>query len=80
MKKILSLALVLVLILSLGTAAMADTIKMGFIPLTGAAAVYGVSCAQGAQIAVEEINALGGLQIELNAGRRARRREVRQRL
>lgn len=67
MKKILSLALVLVLILSLGTAAMADTIKMGFIgPLTGAAAVYGVSCAQGAQIAVEEINALGGLQIELN--------------
>ena len=46
---------------------MADTIKMGFIgPLTGAAAVYGVSCAQGAQIAVEEINALGGLQIELN--------------
>ncbi len=43
------------------------TFKVGFIgPLTGAAASYGVSASQGAQIAVEEINALGGIQFELN--------------
>jgi branched-chain amino acid transport system substrate-binding protein len=43
------------------------TFKIGFVgPLTGAAASYGVSASQGAKIAVEEINALGGLQIELN--------------
>ncbi len=43
------------------------TFKVGFIgPLTGAAASYGVSASQGAQIAVNEINALGGLQFDLN--------------
>ena len=42
-------------------------IKIGGIgPLTGAAAVYGTSVANGAKIAVEEINAKGGLQFELN--------------
>ena len=41
--------------------------KVGFIgPLTGTTASYGVSASQGAQIAVEEINALGGdIQFEL---------------
>ncbi|MCI8651422.1 MAG: ABC transporter substrate-binding protein [Oscillospiraceae bacterium] len=34
-------------------------------PLTGAAAIYGNAAAYGAQIAAEEINALGGLQIDL---------------
>ena len=34
-------------------------------PLTGGAAIYGQACANGAAIAVEEINALGGLQFEL---------------
>jgi branched-chain amino acid transport system substrate-binding protein len=43
------------------------TVKIGGIgPLTGAAAVYGTSAANGAKIAVEEINALGGVQFELN--------------
>lgn len=42
-------------------------LKIGGIgPLTGAAATYGNSVANGAKIAVAEINALGGLQIELN--------------
>jgi len=42
-------------------------IKIGGIgPLTGAVAVYGVATYQGAQIAVEEINALGGIQFDMN--------------
>lgn len=43
------------------------TIKLGGIgPLTGGAAVYGIAAANGAKIAVDEINALGGIQFELN--------------
>lgn len=46
-----------------------ETIKIGGIgPLTGDAASYGISCNQGAQIAVDEINAAGGVmgkQLEL---------------
>ena len=63
-----AVTMMLVAALVLSMSAMAEgAIKMGFIgPTTGAAAVYGTSCAQGAQIAVDEINALGGLQIELN--------------
>ena len=34
-------------------------------PLTGGAALYGTACKNAAEIAVEEINALGGLQFEL---------------
>ncbi|MGI6462699.1 MAG: ABC transporter substrate-binding protein [Candidatus Scatomorpha sp.] len=34
-------------------------------PLTGGAAIYGMAAKQGAEIAVEEINALGGIQLEL---------------
>jgi branched-chain amino acid transport system substrate-binding protein len=42
-------------------------IKLGGIgPLTGGAAVYGIAVANGAKIAVDEINALGGIQFELN--------------
>jgi branched-chain amino acid transport system substrate-binding protein len=42
-------------------------IKIGGIgPLTGSAATYGIATKQGAEIAVQEINALGGLQFELN--------------
>ncbi len=42
-------------------------IKIGGIgPLTGGAAIYGTACKNAAAIAVEEINALGGLQFELN--------------
>ena len=43
-----------------------NTIKLGMCgPLTGGAAVYGVAVKEGMQIAVEEINAKGGLQFEL---------------
>ena len=42
-------------------------IKLGGIgPITGAAAIYGNATMNGAQIAVDEINALGGVQFELN--------------
>ena len=42
-------------------------IKIGGIgPLTGGAATYGNAVKNGAEIAVEEINALGGVQFELN--------------
>ncbi|MGI6013698.1 MAG: ABC transporter substrate-binding protein [Oscillospiraceae bacterium] len=41
-------------------------IKLGGIgPLTGGAAIYGTAAKNGAQIAVDEINAKGGLQFEL---------------
>lgn len=45
------------------------TFKIGFSgPLTGGAAIYGNNARNGAQIAVDEINALGGdIQFELNA-------------
>jgi branched-chain amino acid transport system substrate-binding protein len=44
-----------------------SAIKIGGIgPITGTAAVYGVATRNGAQIAVDEINAKGGLQLELN--------------
>lgn len=43
-----------------------NAIKVGGIgPLTGAAAIYGQAVKAGAEIAVEEVNAKGGLQIEL---------------
>jgi branched-chain amino acid transport system substrate-binding protein len=48
-------------------AASGDVIKLGGIgPTTGAAAIYGTATKNGAQIAVDEINALGGQQFELN--------------
>jgi len=41
-------------------------IKLGMCgPLTGGAAVYGTAVQAGMEIAVEEINAKGGLQFEL---------------
>ena len=80
MKKILALTLALCMVLALaacgaqtpatetndGTAA-AGALKIGGIgPITGAAAIYGTAVMNGAQIAVDEINAKGGLQVELN--------------
>lgn len=45
----------------------AKVIKIGGTgPLTGGAAIYGNAAKNGAQIAVDEINALGGIQFELN--------------
>ena len=47
-------------------AAPAGTIKVGAIgPLTGDYAIYGSAVANGIQIAIDEINAKGGLQFEL---------------
>ncbi|MDE7171061.1 MAG: ABC transporter substrate-binding protein [Oscillospiraceae bacterium] len=44
----------------------AATIKIGGVgPLTGGAAIYGNAAKGGAEIAAEEINALGGIQIDL---------------
>lgn len=49
-----------------GTAS-GGAIKIGGIgPLTGGAAIYGNAVKNGAELAVEEINAQGGLQFELN--------------
>ena len=43
------------------------TIRIGGIgPLTGSNAVYGLATKQGAEVAIEEINALGGLQFSLD--------------
>ena len=67
-RKLAAAVLALALVLCMGTAAMAeDTIKIGLIgPQTGGAAVYGMAVARAAQIAVDEINAQGGLQIALD--------------
>ena len=67
-RKLLAAVLALAMALSLCTAASAEgAIKIGVIgPMTGGAAVYGMAVANGAKIAAEEINALGGLQIELD--------------
>ena len=70
MKKVISMLLVAALAVMMSSACFAEeaALKIGFIgPLTGAAAVYGTSCLQGAQVAVDEINAKGGMQIELIA-------------
>jgi len=69
MSKFVSLVLAMMLVLSMGSVAAAEgALKIGFIgPLTGGAAVYGISAKQGAEIAVQEINEKGGLQIEFLA-------------
>ena len=67
-RKLAAAVLALALVLCMGTTALAeDTIKIGLIgPQTGGAAVYGMAVAHAAQIAVDEINAQGGLQIALD--------------
>ena len=50
-----------------GSGSTAGTIKIGGIgPLTGSNAVYGLATKQGAEVAINEINALGGLQFSLD--------------
>ena len=82
MKKFIAMMLALVMVLSLAAcgakeeapaanaeapAEVAGAIKLGMCgPLTGGAAVYGTAVQVGMQIAVEEINAKGGLQFALN--------------
>ena len=67
-RKLAAAVLALALVLCMGTAALAeDTIKIGLIgPQTGGAAVYGMAVARAAQIAVDEINAQGSVQIALD--------------
>ena len=68
MKKLVSVLLVLAMAMTFASAAVAeDALKIGVIgPMTGGAAVYGNAVANGAQIAANEINALGGMQIILD--------------
>ncbi len=71
MKKVIALLLVLVMALGLvacgGNKSNSTVYKLGGVgPLTGGAAIYGNAVNRGAQIAVDEINALGGdIQFEL---------------
>ena len=67
MKKLVSVFLALVMMMSFASALAENAIKIGVIgPMTGGAAVYGNAVANGAQIAANEINALGGMQIILD--------------
>lgn len=70
MKKVVCLGLISAMMLSAfagcGKSSDSNAIRIGGTgPLTGGAAVYGNAAKRGAEIAVEEINALGGLQFEL---------------
>ena len=70
MKKILAIVLAAVMMAAMfagcGEKGSDDALKLGCIgPLTGSAAAYGQSVKAGMEIAVEEINAKGGLRIEL---------------
>ena len=68
MKKLLAILMAACLVFAFagcGEKTGGDTIKLGGIgPISGGAAVYGQAVQRGAEIAVEEINALGGLQFE----------------
>lgn len=70
MKKVVVLSLISAMMLSAfagcGKSSDSNAIRIGGTgPLTGGAAVYGMAAKRGAEIAVEEINALGGMQFEL---------------
>ena len=69
-KTFVAMVLAVVMALTMVCGAFAEetaAIKVGLIgPMTGDAASYGVSVAQGAELAVGEVNALGGVQLELN--------------
>ena len=64
MKKYLALALALALCLTSVSAMAEVTLNIAHIgPTTGPAALYGLATLHGAEIAVEEINALGEFKI-----------------
>ncbi len=73
MKKVLAIVLAALMVAAMfagcgGEKADPNTIKIGMSgPLTGGAAVYGTAVEAGMKIAVEEINAKGGLQIAFNS-------------
>ena len=73
MKKAAALILAVILVMSFAACGKpaasedASAIKLGGIgPITGPVAIYGSATKNGAEIAVEEINALGGIQFVLN--------------
>lgn len=70
MKKFVAFVMAIAMVAAMfavSASAEAGTVKIGVSgPLTGGAAVYGTCVARSAQIAVDEVNALGGLQFELN--------------
>ncbi|MGN1367931.1 MAG: ABC transporter substrate-binding protein [Aristaeellaceae bacterium] len=68
-KTLVAMILVLAMALSMASFAMAEgAIKIGVIgPLTGGAAQYGQAVVNGAKIAAAEINAKGGVQLEILA-------------
>ena len=68
LRKMICMMMAVAMMLSLCAAVQAeDTVKIGMTgPMTGPAASYGISVRQGEQLAVDEINALGGIQLELN--------------
>ena len=73
MKKMIALALATIMLVALCACGGGDSssesgaaFKLGGTgPLTGGAAIYGNAAKNGAQIAVDEINAMGGIQFEL---------------
>ena len=73
MKKVFALILTVVMVMAMfagcgGQKADPNILKIGMSgPLTGGAAVYGTAVEAGMKIAVEEINAKGGLQIAFQA-------------
>ncbi|MBQ9459107.1 MAG: ABC transporter substrate-binding protein [Oscillospiraceae bacterium] len=73
MKRMFSLMLAAAMVLALAGCAgkkgeAGDSFRFGACgPLTGDAAIYGKAVMNGAQIAVDEINAMGGAKIALNA-------------
>ena len=69
MKKFLAIVLAMAMVAALGATAFADgAFKVGTSgPLTGGAAIYGNAVVNAAKIAVDEINAMGGVQFEYQA-------------
>jgi branched-chain amino acid transport system substrate-binding protein len=73
LKRIICIAISLVLVAALAAGCSANEKKGesgafkigGTGPLTGVAAIYGTAAMNGAQIAVDEINAMGGIKFEL---------------
>ncbi|MBR3927903.1 MAG: ABC transporter substrate-binding protein [Clostridia bacterium] len=66
MKKIFAMVLSLMLAMGAMSAFAEDAITIGISgPLTGPYAMYGLGVVHGAEIAVEEVNALGGIQFAL---------------
>ena len=74
-KKVFALALAMAMVMGLTACGSpqepapsgGDALKIGSLgPLTGSSAVYGAATKGGAEVAVAEINALGGLQLQLD--------------